>query len=201
VIPRLWPGSTVVILASGPSLTVEDVDACRGRARVVAVNNTAFLAPWADAMYAMDKCWWRVYGPRLTGFAGLKFCGYRESEAYGARWISGRDGKGLSADNAFVRYGGNSGFQALNLAYHFGAARVILLGFDCQGREGVRHYFGDHPEPLGNPTQAAFARWIRAFREAAIDLRGTGCEVVNATRSTAIDAFPRLTLEEALCGR
>src|SRR5690349_14752114 len=34
--PR-WAGETVVCLATGPSLTAEDVASCRGKARVIAI--------------------------------------------------------------------------------------------------------------------------------------------------------------------
>jgi hypothetical protein len=37
--PRLWPDSTVAILATGPSLTKADCDYLRGKCHVVAIND------------------------------------------------------------------------------------------------------------------------------------------------------------------
>ena len=45
-VSRLWPGSTVVCIGSGPSLTPEDVAYVRGKARVIAINRSVDLAPW-----------------------------------------------------------------------------------------------------------------------------------------------------------
>ena len=45
------------IIASGPSLTKEDVDAVRGL-NVIVINTSYWLAPWADILYACDGHWW-----------------------------------------------------------------------------------------------------------------------------------------------
>jgi hypothetical protein len=48
--------------------------------------------------------------------------------------------------------GGNSGFQAVNLAAQFGASRIILIGFDMTDRGG-KHWYGRNHWPMSNnPT-------------------------------------------------
>jgi hypothetical protein len=65
MVARTFPNSTIVCIASGPSLTREDVDACRGAAGVVlAVNDTITYAPWADVLYACDRRWWQEHPRR-----------------------------------------------------------------------------------------------------------------------------------------
>jgi hypothetical protein len=54
------------------------------------------------------------------------------------------------AQAGVIGSGGNSGFQALNLALQFGARRVILVGFDLNLAGGV-HWHGRTPR-LNNPT-------------------------------------------------
>ncbi len=44
----------MVVLASGPSMTAADAEYVRGKARVMTVNSTWRLAPWADAHYTND---------------------------------------------------------------------------------------------------------------------------------------------------
>ena len=41
-VPRLWPGSTIVCIGTGPSLVVEDVQACRGH-KVIAIKDAIDL--------------------------------------------------------------------------------------------------------------------------------------------------------------
>ncbi len=94
--------------------------------------------------------------------------------------------------------GGNSGFQALNLAVLWGAKRILLIGFDMTDRSGV-HWYGRNNWPqANNPNQSNFKRWIAAFDAAAPVLAGMGVEVVNATTSYAMKCFPRRSIEDAL---
>lgn len=80
------------------------------------------------------------------------------------------------------------------MAIRNGAKRVILLGYDCQRSNDRTHWHGDHPKKLGNagslPRWASqFARMRRAYPNA---------NVVNCTRETALQAFPRASLEDSL---
>ena len=186
----------MVIVASGPSLTQEDVNHARGKAKVIAINNCYILAPWAHMLYACDYRWWRHYRPE---FYGLKVCPHLgAAKEFGLIYIEGKAKSGLSLTKDCIHYGGNSGFQALNIAVLAGAKRIILLGFDMQpDGSGRMHWHPDHTR-IGNPQRNSFNRWLRAFHEAAPQLTQAGVEVLNCTRQTALDVFPRVSLEDAL---
>ena len=69
-----WRGQTVVCLASGPSLTADDVEAVRlsGHPAIV-VNCTFRAAPWAQVLYGMDRSFWQHYLPEIERtFAGTR---------------------------------------------------------------------------------------------------------------------------------
>lgn len=83
------------------------------------------------------------------------------------------------------------------MAHKAGASRVVLLGYDCQHTGGRAHWHGDHPRKLGNA--GSVDKWKFHFRKLAKEL--LGIEIVNATRQTALEAFPRVSLEDALCIR
>lgn len=190
-VPRLWPGSTVVCLGSGPSLTQADVNLVRGKARVIAVNDTYTLAPWADVLYACDAKWWGWKRGAPT-FTGLK---YTLQAPAAARWPgvqvlrnAGKDGLELRPDG--VRAGQNSGYQAINLAVHLGAARILLLGYDMQGN----HFFGSHPDQSKPPFSICLAR----FATLVGPLKAQGIQILNCTRKTALRCFPCVPLEQAL---
>jgi hypothetical protein len=95
-----------------------------------------------------------------------------------------------------IHRGGNSGFQALGLAVNWGVRKVVLLAFDMGATGGRKHWHQDHPPELGNPIQ--FDRWVERMSVAAADLRAMGVVVVNASRSTALHCFERVSLEAAL---
>ena len=137
IVPRLWPGATIVCLGTGPSLTAADVTRCAGQAKVTAINDAYRLAPWADVLYACDAKWWR-WNKGLPGFAGLKF-GLDTSIAYRDVTVLQNTGlQVLETTPTGLRTGHTSGYQAINLAVHLGAARIVLLGYDFKGD----HFFG-----------------------------------------------------------
>ena len=90
---------------------------------------------------------------------------------------------------------GNSGAGAIALAMMGEAARVILLGYDCQKTGWQAHWHGDHPVGLGNA--GSMPKWPEQFKRLAATLAGV--EVINCSRETALRAFPRGELESALC--
>ena len=121
---------------------------------------------------------------------------YPASEKYGLNRIEGDRAEGLGKDK--VHYGANSGYQAVNLAYLFGASKILLLGFDCKRGEQKRsHWHGDHPGPLNKDMP--IHTWQKAFPKLAEDLKAEGVEVVNATRDTALECFQKIKLEVAIC--
>jgi hypothetical protein len=193
--PKLWPGQTFVCIASGPSLRREDVEQVKGRARVIAVNRAVDLAPWSDVLYACDADWWRSRGGE-PGFVGLKFS-LRPVEFGDVITLQFRRARGIETDPQWLASGGNSGYQAINLAVHLGARRIVLLGYDLQpGPAGVTHFHGDHGAALRNPGPDDIARWARCFPSLVGPLAGVGIEIVNCSRRTALDCFPRSSIED-----
>lgn len=195
-VPRIWPGETVVCMATGPSLIVEDVEYCRGRARVVAINDAYRLAPWADVLYAGDKKWW-TWHKGAPGFSGLKYTLRREVSKAFPDVVCLKVGgmKGIDDRPEYLRTGANSGFVALNLAVHLGASRIVLLGYDMQrGPNDEGHWFGEHP----NKSRSDYDRFLKFFPSVVDPLARLGVEVVNCTRETALTVFPRVALREAL---
>jgi len=156
----------------------------------------------ADHLYAADCKWWHHHIHDINmGFTGKRWsCDPPGNTNWNNRdpleWhITVLDCKikqnGLSRDAAVVHSGGNSGYQAINLAYHLGATRIILLGFDMHWHSGKAHFFGDHPEGFNNLQPD---RYIAAFR--TIKPEQYGIEILNCSRVTALDAFPRHNLED-----
>lgn len=177
---------TIAILASGQSLTQEDVDYIKLARedsrldRVIAVSNVGIdMAPWADALVSHDSGWWIAH-PEAVKFAGRKFSrrGYTRTEAYTENIPSGL----------------NSGLMAMYIARDvFKAEKLILLGFDMHGT----HYFGPHTaiynnRPLNNTNNSRFQQHIAQFS------RFDGCEVVNCTPNSALKRFVYAGLREII---
>jgi hypothetical protein len=113
---------------------------------------------------------------------------------HGLELAYGRHGDGLG--DPHMHFGDNSGYQAINLAYLWGAGRIILLGYDMQHTGGKSHFFGDHPKDL--QVGSDYVDWCHKFAKLAADLAARGVEVINCSRATALDCFPRATIDEVL---
>jgi hypothetical protein len=194
-VERIWPGETVAILASGPSLTQADADYVRGKARVIVVNTTYKIAPWADVLWACDARWWQWHRG-AKDFKGLKYAMTKAADRWpGVKIVRNTGTNGLEHDRRGLRNGRNGGYQAINLAVHLGAAKIVLLGFDMQrGPKGQQHWHEDHPSKMG-PN---YSRWLPIFETLVQPLKKAGVEIVNCTRSTALECFPRAQLETVL---
>lgn len=103
---------------------------------------------------------------------------------------------GLADIQGYKEVGGNSGAQAVGLALLFGAARVLLLGFDMKHNGDKIHWHGSHGKGLNNPRARSLMAWVIGFDILAREVRGA--EIINCSRETAITAFPRAPLQECL---
>ena len=201
-----WRGKTAIVLASGPSAKDADLEVARGRAEVLAVNESWRLAPWASALYGCDGTWWLSKGG-VPEFAGLKVTqDVTASTAYGLRRVrlhlaTGRMHMDVAGEigGGSRRGGGNSGFQALNLALQFGAARILLVGFDMSLAGGV-HWHGAHPARLNNPSARAIGHWAEVLDAVAPAIADLGVEVLNCSPPSALAAYRKANLAEALGG-
>lgn len=193
-----WAGETAFVLASGPSLSQADAEACRGLGRVMVVNATYQLAPWADALYAADFRFWNEYFDDVRRvFTGeLWSCSERARDCFGTQWIRANTGEGFCPRPMTINGGGNSGFQAVHLAATFGCSRIVLLGFDMQRTAGREHWHGPHRGGL--PNGKGFAAWMDRFSYLARDLGNCGVRVVNCTRVTAMHCVDERRLEDVL---
>lgn len=204
-VPRLWPGETVACIASGPSLTAEDVNFVRGKTRAIAINASYAIAPWADVLYVAD-CqpfrWYWEHGPKgyehvpMRSFAGLKFSLTRRSGQWsGVQVLKCGSEDGLSLDPTRLCLGMNSGYQAINLAVLLGATRILLLGYDMTvTKEGKEYWHEQHPHKKRSP----YKTFRRLFPSIVEPLKKAGVSVINCSRHTALECFPRMPITEAL---
>lgn len=194
-VSKLWPGETFVCIGGGPSLTIDDVNAVRGLARVIAINDAYRLAPWADVLYAADRKWIEWFDG-VPSFTGPKYSIESSDTVKRPDWqvLRNTGTLGLELDPSGLRTGINSGYQSLGLAYHLGAARVLLLGFDMQWKNGNSHWFGDHRDSQPSP----YPQMIAAFDSIVQPLKDAGVEVVNCTPGSALKCFPSSTIQDEL---
>ncbi|TIM09145.1 hypothetical protein [Mesorhizobium sp.] len=199
-ITREWEGETVFILASGPSVLDLDLSLLTGR-RVIAVKSSWLHWPAADVLFFADGRWWleKRLRPSADAFAGLIVTTAMEIGDPRVKRIKKIDPKHLSAKPSEVALARTSTTGGINLAIHFGAKRIVLLGVDGKlGADGRRHSHGlKWPWPKGGEPQA-FAGQLAEYRAIAPSAAAMGVEIVNANPDSAVHVWPRLKFEDCL---
>lgn len=178
--------------------------------RGIAVGDAYRLLPRFDVLMGGDREWWTVH-KGCPSFEGEKWSSHEHdihgeelvndkralADQYDLNLVTGRDGDEFSFDPKFIRYGSNTGFQAINLALLFGCTHIVLVGFDMRRVNGQAHFFGDHPEGLRNTEDNGYRGFVTHFARAAKRLP-KDVSIINATEGSALDCFPMKSLDEAL---
>lgn len=196
-----WNGATAVLVATGPSLTAEDVALVRDNAkhlRVIAINEAGLpqyaplAAPFADILYAADRAWWQHYRPTRPDYQRHVSGEVVEGVETIALTMLER-GQPMPREPGAVVSGGHSGFQALGLALTLGAARILLLGFDCGGGP-ARNCHADRPAQF--KRQVNMRAWADFYN--TVPREWPHVEVVNCGQYSTITAFDKRALENVL---
>lgn len=158
------------------------------------------LCPWADVVYGCDGPWWKAR-KGLPNYNGLKLA---HDTSVCAAYPDVHKIEVLNDDKlhfnepGVVGSGGNSGFQALNLAAQFGAKRIMLIGFDMHVGSGLHWYGRNGWKNANNPTSPNLMHWRDVFENQAHVFQRQGIEVVNVSPDSALVCFPRATIAETL---
>lgn len=177
-------GKTVVCIASGPSLTKHDCDRVkRSGLTTIAVNSSHKLAGFAAIAYAGDKCWWDNYGAAVPESMHKVTCTAQAAHVHK-----------IELHRCYGEY--NSGMRAIQYAIEKGAAKVLLLGYDCSLANG-KHWHGDH-DKTDNPDAVKVRSWHRHFNYVASLAKSKNVQVINCSAYTELKCFVRQELAEAL---
>lgn len=206
---RDWPGATVVCVGGGPSFSVEQCERIQdwrmsGGCKVIVVNNAYERCVWADAHYFADHRWYRWHKdkPLFAQFRGERYSiENANSEIPDERIkvlknlsvVGGTMGR-LSTDPTGLYTGsGNGGYQAIELAVLKGAVCVVLIGYDLKpNAEGAHHWHDEYPVAMDG---GIYRFWREEYGRMAPTAREMGIEILNASADTALEHFPRVSLE------
>lgn len=221
-IPNKFEGETVVIVATGPSITDEQIvhlyDArILNRIKVITVNNAYQIVPFTDIQVACNDNWWEYYllhDPSLRTIKADCWTRYKHiSEKYGINYIDSIVKDGLSGDQSVVHINHGSGPMAINFATLYGFKKIILLGHDMKYAKDYdgknqkvgstpRHYFGEYPKSMQHFPQSKnsidqegrIVGLIRTYEKMIPDLISMKVDVVNCTPNSALNCFRKSNL-------
>lgn len=194
--PPIWSGQRCFIIAGGPSLIGFDFEMLRGQ-RVIAVNSSIWSAPFADFCFYGDSRWGFEHARRLEGVTAQVITtstGFTAPNVTHMAKIAPPPGLALQRDTLVMSR--TSLHAAINLAVHFGAAEIVILGADMKAApNGVSHHHEPHPWPVVHGT------WDRQMKQLALlppALEAAGVKVINASLSSRLPWWPKQPIEELL---
>ena len=202
-----WTQRPVAIVGGGPSLAGFDLKRLRDRFFVLAVNASIFDVPQINAGFSLDRRAMRYWWPRLREVdAPLYFAipdnwliNIHDPPSHRMRFIRRAAGNWFNDDNWSISCGGSSGYGALQLAFKKGARRIVLLGFDYgSAPDGSWHHNEQHYTFFQRHEADKWREFAASFNAAVPVLQKAGAVVINGSPRSAITAFPRMTIEEAL---
>ncbi len=200
-----WAGFDVFIIGGGTSVDYEAVNSLRGRpASAVMVINSSYLAfPWADSVLFADERWLnREMAERPAhlaefGKAHEALAIFHRPEFPWIRPLARKTDRGLSKDPHTVHLQTTSTTGAINVAFHRGARRIILVGID--NRDGEVNDYGKfrvhHHEEY--PWRRKPETWTvkhAELKSTVPDLAARGIEVINASLISTLDFWRRVDL-------
>lgn len=199
VITPDWRGEPAFIVCGGPSVAEQNLALLRGR-RVIVVNASFKAVPWADVLIFADSNCLSWYGRAIAEFSGRVVTVFEGKPVarYPARIEQYRKMRPpkLSRDPSCLTLARTTVTGAINLAAHLGSHLVVTLGLDGKrAADGRSHHHEPHPR---RPMPGCWEKHRKELCSITPSLREWGVEVLNASPESACDAFPVVTLQEAL---
>lgn len=203
----------MVCIGTGPSLSLEQIESARRKEfALFGCNNVHQIVPDLDVLFATNAQWWDFYWGRNDGPREHKCEKWTNNDEsahkYQLNFIRGVDRPALSVKPDRIHHGHSSGFCLVNLAFLMGAARIVLLGYDLKyapdydGRErhigcAPRHYFGEYPGALQHWPKVSVEKGIHVqlLKQYETVAAQGAVEIINCTPGSAIDCFPRNTID------
>ena len=108
---------------------------------------------------------------------------------------------GFCKNNGRVSWMGNTGATSCNIAFHLGAKKIILIGFDMRFVDNKINYHEDHiikidknkmKKELFPKFISSFGKWVKKGSE------NLNIEILNATPGSALHMFPIVNLEDVV---
>lgn len=202
IVPRQFEGRVAVIFATGPSLTEEVVETIRpyhedGTVVAFGCNDAYRIVPYLDVHYACDPPWWKLHVDHesIMEHRAIKWTqDAGAAQQYGVNLVKGTSGNGFSKSQELIHFGGNSGYQVINLALLYGCSRFLLVGYNMGVPPGKQHhFFGQHPSPLSRGT--SFGSFVSSYSTIQPDIKR---RIVNCTPESALKCFAAGGLKEVL---
>ncbi len=220
-VPNMWEGGKCFIIGGGSSLieqfniSSELVEAVKSGEStidsyapylsdvleypVIAVNEAFKISPKVDVLFFGDGTYWKRESNNIVKFNGLKVtCASELKDRRGIKYVpqNKKKNKGITTDANYLSWNANSGAAAINIAYHFGAKEMYLIGFDMDVSQANNQHWHNSYNSNPKSVKELYGRHLAGFPLIRKELDTLGVKVINLNPNSAVDAFEKLSWKE-----
>ena len=193
-VPACWRDKTCFIIGGGPSVLGQNIEQLKGH-RVIAINSSWEIAPFAQYCFFGDVRWYNHHEKAFKAYTGIKIScagpGWKHADI---RFLQKVHPPGLQTDPEKITVRRTSATGAINIAFHMGCRRIVLIGIDqCVAPDGKTHHHPAHPFPW---VADCFQHQYDDFAGIVGDLRARQIDVVNASPVSTLPWWPKVDLDE-----
>jgi uncharacterized Rossmann fold enzyme len=191
IVEPIWKNQTCFIIGGGSSLEKFDFNLLKNK-NIIAINKAFKYVPFASVLYWSDIRFYEWEKEEILKFKGLKYTNKpfpTENDIINLR-DSGRDG--LEKDPSALKHGNNSGYAAINLAYHLGCNRIILLGYDMKLINNKSHFHEGYKDTKQN--NELYQSMKKSFPLLSKELEENHIKVINLNIDSDLDCFQKMDI-------
>lgn len=195
-IEPIFKDKVIYLIGGGPSLKDFDFSLLKNKVKI-AINKAFLFVPDADVLYWTDFRFYKWYEKDINNFKGIKVTNKNKPLRDDVINLKDTGRSGLDLDKSSIRHGNNSGFAAINLAIHFGAKKIILLGYDMESAGTATHWH-DGYKKINHNHKIYQKSMVPYFSTLVEPLQELGVQVWNANPKSQLGTFPKCNLIEAI---
>lgn len=200
-IPSSWRGHTAYIIGGGPSVNDVDLSLIKDKC-VIGCNNAYMFGDWVDVCWFGDYKFYKwhttEYKKWFNAYKGLIISNLDDGKINDKRvYLVHRKGQGINTEKNCVAWNSNTGASAVNLAYHFGARRIVLIGFDCKLINEKPNYHDLHLVK-DSDYKWSYKKFKHFWKKIALDAKKLNVEIINTSLDSDLKHFPIKRLEDAI---
>lgn len=197
-IPREWVSERAFILCNGESVRAQRHLIPQLRGRIIAIKEAVRLRPDADVLFVAAERAVDIVPDLFKVFTGRYVIARNKLPAtypdYVKRVSRTKDHTQLCQLPDHV-CGYDCGTSSIDVAAHFGATEIVLLGMDMQGDRWCN---GEYAHPMPHIPPAHHRRHASVLPDIAKDAAKRGIRIVNCSPTSAVTCFERQPLESFL---
>ena len=220
-----YAGKRCFIVATGPSLTMEDLALIKGEI-TFGMNSLCGIFDRTDfrpTYYAIqDKAVYKKMEPflekysvkeLLVGIANTHNIGFSDKDLDNhGTWIgfplnaSYHLGDMIYHNKYYVKYSSNAykqvydgysiTYSLIQLAHYMGFSEIYLLGVDCNYKKGRVNHIFEYGDKDSEHQDSQYQRMIKGYELLVKKKDELPYKIYNATRGGMLELFPRVKLED-----